>query len=109
MSTLLPLLREQLYKLPERYRFHVNYIEFILAGNFVRGEAILEEWKRIFPAGPVPGWYLAVNHYENSGQFRKAVKEYESLLEIQPYEGDYLLKIADLYFREGLFKQVEAQ
>lgn len=109
MSSLLPSLRKHLYKLPERYRFHVNYIEFMLDGNFERGEAVLELWKRIFPADPVPGWYLAVNHYENSGQFRKAVKEYELLLEMQPYQGDYILKIAQLYYEEGLYKQAEAQ
>jgi len=109
MSLLLPSLREHLYKLPERYRFHVNYIEFMLDGNFDRGEAILELWKKIFPADPVPGWYLAVNHYENSGQFRKAIKEYKSLLELQPYQGDYSLKIAELYYQEGLNKQAEAQ
>jgi tetratricopeptide (TPR) repeat protein len=109
MSSLLPSLREHLYKLPERYRFHVNYIEFMLEGNIDRGEAILELWKRIFPADPVPGWYLAVNHYENSGLFRKAIKEYELLLEMQPYQGDYILKIAELNYHEGLNKQAEAQ
>ena len=91
-----------LHKLPERQKFILKYVKYILEQKPEKALSIIKMWAELYPDDILPHQTLA-QRYAMKNMIPEAIKENKKILELDPEQYQNLIVLGQLYLILGDF------
>lgn len=93
---------ELLYKLPERQKFIVKYVHYVLGQEPEKAMAVVKMWVDLYPDDMLAHTTLA-QRYAVRNMYQEAIHEYKEILRLDPEQYQILITLGDYYLQLGNF------
>lgn len=91
-----------LYKLPERQKFIVKYVYYVLGQEPEKALAVVKMWVDLYPDDLLAHTTLA-QRYAVRNMYQEAIHEYKEILRLDPEQYQILITLGDYYLQSGNF------
>jgi tetratricopeptide (TPR) repeat protein len=89
-----------LHRLPERTKFNVKYLYYVLNQQPDKAFAVVKMWVELYP-DDLAGHEMLASLYSVRNMHNEAISEYKEIVRLDPGRYDVLSKLGNLYMADG--------
>lgn len=102
----LEITQNSLYKLPEVQQYFAKFFYYLLKQQPDKAMAVLKMWAELYP-DDIKAHTMLAERYQMANQNDMAIKEYKTILSLDPGQYVYVRAVGDLYEQTGNFDSAE--